>query len=170
MAVAVAAQPDNGPPAWRGARSEGAWVHRGKEHELITSTRLARLHGEALIKHSLARLASVTAVVCALSIGPAVSAAVADSPASASRWPIPASNSWHRYVEGDGASTVTPVAATAMGDVSNPRALVTGRGVTTLTWVAGQARPIVVLDYGKEVGGLPFFDVSSVTRPRRAHR
>jgi Bacterial alpha-L-rhamnosidase C-terminal domain/Bacterial alpha-L-rhamnosidase 6 hairpin glycosidase domain len=76
---------------------------------------------------------------------------------------IPASNSWKSYVEGTGASTVHPVAATVIGDVTNPQSLVRGRGVTTLKWTAGQVQPVVVLDYGKEVGGLPFFDVSSVT-------
>jgi Bacterial alpha-L-rhamnosidase C-terminal domain/Bacterial alpha-L-rhamnosidase 6 hairpin glycosidase domain len=129
---------------------------------VTTRIRLARVR-DALIRRSWVSTAAVTAVGCALAVGPAASAAVADGPASTSKWPIPASNSWQRYVEGNNASTVTPVAATAIGNVRNPRALVTGRGVTTLTWLAGQARPIVVLDYGKEVGGLPFFGLSSVT-------
>ena len=47
--------------------------------------------------------------------------------------------------------------------MTNPQALVTGSGVTTLTNITGQAPPIIYLDYGREVGGLPFFNVSSVT-------
>jgi len=58
---------------------------------------------------------------------------------------------------------VRPVAVTSIGDVTHPEALVDGSGVTTLTWAPGEVQPIVVLDYGREVGGLPFFDVSSVT-------
>ena len=77
-------------------------------------------------------------------------------------WPIPASRSWHRYVEGTGAEVLHPVAATGIGDVANPDALVRGRGGTTLTWKAGQIQPVVVLDYGQEVGGLPSFGVASV--------
>jgi hypothetical protein len=115
------------------------------------------------------RAASVGAGLCALCAivaVPATSAAAAVNPAgamSASKSPIPANNSWRGYVEGNGASTVRPVTATVIGDVTNPQALVRGRGVTTLKWTPGQVQPVIVLDYGKEVGGLPFFKVSSVT-------
>ncbi len=70
---------------------------------------------------------------------------------------------WQRYVQGTGSPTLTPVSATATGDVTNAQALTGGSGVTTLTWTAGQNSPIVVLDYGKEVGGLPYFGVSSAS-------
>ncbi len=52
---------------------------------------------------------------------------------------------------------------TTSGNVTNAQALVDGSGTATLTNVAGQAPPVIVLDYGKEVGGLPFFGVSSVS-------
>lgn len=106
------------------------------------------------------------AAVCAFATAPAAPARAAARPSSAvarSKSPIRANNSWMRYVEGNGASTVHPVAATGIGDVTNPQALVSGRGVTTLTWTAGQPQPVVVLDYGKEVGGLPYFNVSAAT-------
>jgi alpha-L-rhamnosidase len=78
--------------------------------------------------------------------------------------PVPASNAWQGYVLGNDATTAAPVAAaTALGNVTNPQALAGGSGVTTLTNVAGQAPPIVFIDYGKEVGGLPFFNVQSAT-------
>src|SRR5439155_16599663 len=68
------------------------------------------------------------------------------------------------YVESNGAAAVAPVAITSTsGAVTNAQALVTGSGTTTLTNVAGQAPPTIVLDYGKEVGGLPFFTVSSAS-------
>jgi hypothetical protein len=77
---------------------------------------------------------------------------------------IPADSSWQSYVESNGAPTVTPVAvASTSGAVTNAQGLVNGSGTTTLTDVAGQVPPTIVLDYGKEVGGLPFFNVSSAS-------
>jgi hypothetical protein len=79
-----------------------------------------------------------------------------------SKTPIAADSSWQGNVESNGAPSVAPVAiASASGGVTNAQALVTGSGTATLTDVAGQAPPTLVLDYGKEVGGLPFFNVSS---------
>ena len=133
------------------------------------SFRQMRIRSDARIRRLMVRAASVGAVLCALcavATVPAAPVAAAASPASAasaSMSAVPGNNSWQRYVEGNGASTVRPVAAAVIGDVTNPQALVRGRGVTTLKWAAGQVQPVVVLDYGKEVGGLPFFNVSSVT-------
>jgi Bacterial alpha-L-rhamnosidase C-terminal domain/Bacterial alpha-L-rhamnosidase 6 hairpin glycosidase domain len=135
---------------------------------LFTFTQKMRTRGDARIRSLWVRAASVGGIfaLCAAVTGPATPAAAAGNPVSelwSSTLPIPANNSWQQYVEGSGASTVRPVAATIIGDVSNAQALVGGRGVTTLSWTAGQVQPVIVLDYGKEVGGLPFFDVSSVT-------
>ena len=81
-----------------------------------------------------------------------------------SKNPIPADGNWQGYVESNGAPTVKPVAvASTSGAVTNAQALVNGSGTATLTDVAGQAPPTIVLDYGKEVGGLPFFNVSSAS-------
>lgn len=77
--------------------------------------------------------------------------------------PIPADNSWHGYVESNGAPALAPAAvASTSGGVTNAQGLVNGSGTTTLTNVPGQVPPTIVLDYGKEVGGLPFFNVASV--------
>ena len=88
---------------------------------------------------------------------PGVASAASTLPA----WP--ANPNWQSYVEGNGASALTPASVSATGSVTNAQALVTGSGVTTLTYVSGHTAPVVVLDYGKEVGGLPYFQVSSVT-------
>jgi alpha-L-rhamnosidase len=92
--------------------------------------------------------------------------AAADPPtpgaAELSKTSVPADSSWQSYVESNGAPTVAPVAvASTFGAVTNAQGLVDGSGTTTLTDVAGQQPPTIVLDYGKEVGGLPYFDVSS---------
>ncbi len=81
-----------------------------------------------------------------------------------SKSPVPADASWQSYVESDGAPTVKPAAVVSTsGAVTGAQALVNGTGTVTLTDVAGQAPPTIVLDYGKEVGGLPFFNVSSAS-------
>src|SRR4051794_35793693 len=103
----------------------------------------------------------VAAVAAALCV--AASPARAENAFTLSSAPIPADDSWRSHVLADDATTLKPVKVTATGNVTNPQALVTGSGTTTLTNVAGQAPPILVLDYGKEVGGLPFFGVSAVT-------
>jgi alpha-L-rhamnosidase len=98
-----------------------------------------------------------------------MTAAVSAAPALASgstftlpTWP--GHPDWRSYVESNDAAALTPVSATSTGDVTNPQALTAGgSGVTTLTYTAGQTPPIVILDYGKEVGGLPYFNVSSVS-------
>lgn len=46
------------------------------------------------------------------------------------------------------------------GNVSGAQSLLTG-GTATLQYSAGGTPAIVVLDYGQEVGGLPYFDVSA---------
>jgi alpha-L-rhamnosidase len=50
------------------------------------------------------------------------------------------------------------------GNVQNAEALVEGRaGYTTLTWEGEGVAPQVVLDYGRDVGGIPVFEVISVS-------
>lgn len=72
---------------------------------------------------------------------------------------------WWRYVPGPPAANVAPAAVvSSSGDVDNPAALTAnGSGVTTLTMTAGGAAPSVLLDYGKDVGGLPYFTVTNAT-------
>jgi alpha-L-rhamnosidase len=50
------------------------------------------------------------------------------------------------------------------GNVSNAEALVAdGQGYTSLTMVQGGTAPMIILDYGHDVGGLPVFEVTSVS-------
>jgi alpha-L-rhamnosidase len=50
------------------------------------------------------------------------------------------------------------------GNVQNAEALIEGHGGSaTLTLVQGGPAPIIILDYGRDVGGAPFFDVSAVS-------
>jgi hypothetical protein len=69
---------------------------------------------------------------------------------------------WWRYVPGPPGANVAPVAVvSSAGDVDDPEALTAnGSGVTTLTMTAGGVAPTILLDYGKDVGGLPYFTVT----------
>ena len=120
------------------------------------------------------RLSGGGAVGAALLLGLAVfvpsqqaAAAAAPAPKGAvalSKTPVAAQANWQGYIESKGAPTVQPVSiASTSGAVTNAQALAGGSGTATLTDVAGQAPPTIVLDYGKEVGGLPFFNVSSAS-------
>jgi hypothetical protein len=124
-----------------------------------------------MVKHVRSRKPGiVVGVLLALGIlavsassGAAPTPTTGDRAVALSDTPVAASNAWQSYVLGDDAATAQPVAATVLsGTVTNPQGVVTGNGVTTLTNTAGQAPPILQLDYGKEVGGLPFFNVSTV--------
>jgi len=89
-------------------------------------------------------------------------ATAATRAAALSRHAIPASHAWRRYVESTGSATLRPVSVKAIGDVTNANALIDGSGTAVLTATAGQSPPTIVLDYGREVGGLPFFRIASV--------
>jgi alpha-L-rhamnosidase len=82
-------------------------------------------------------------------------------PASAASTPWPATPAWQNYVETPSGSTICPVAVTSTaGTVSGAQNLLCGgTGTATLT-SSGSA---IVLDYGKDVGGIPFFTVTAET-------
>jgi alpha-L-rhamnosidase len=88
--------------------------------------------------------------------------AAAASDGSAPRWP--AHPAWQRYVETPATASVHPVRITrTSGPVTDPAALTDppGTRAATLTMRPGERPPTVVVDYGKDVGGVPFFDVRS---------
>src|SRR3954469_14250267 len=114
-----------------------------------------------MANHKALRLWGSFAVAAAVCV--AASPARGDDAFSLSSATIPADSSWRGMVIANDATTLKPVKVTTSGNVANAQALVDGTGTATLTNVAGQAPPIVGLDYGKEVGGLPFFGVSSVS-------
>jgi alpha-L-rhamnosidase len=95
----------------------------------------------------------------------AVTPARAQGPVELSRTPVAENPAWKGYVLGTGTADVTPVrVASVSGSVTNAEGLVDpSKGPATLTYDAGGRAPTVVLDYGREVGGLPFFTASAVT-------
>jgi alpha-L-rhamnosidase len=95
----------------------------------------------------------------------AASPARAQGPVELSRAPIPENPAWKSYVIGSGTADVAPVRVTSTsGAVTNAEGLVDpSKGPATLTYTAGGPAPVVILDYGREVGGLPFFTAGAVT-------
>ncbi|HEU5469857.1 MAG TPA: alpha-L-rhamnosidase C-terminal domain-containing protein [Actinophytocola sp.] len=70
---------------------------------------------------------------------------------------------WHSYVLAPPTPQVSPVRVETRGTVANPQTLVRGKGSpTTLTTVAGQTPASVVLDFGVEVAGTPFLDLTAL--------
>ena len=78
--------------------------------------------------------------------------------------PIPENPAWKQYVLGTGKPDAAPVrVASTSGAITNAQGLVhRSRRPTTLTYTPGRPAPTIVLDYGREVGGLPFFDVARI--------
>ena len=79
----------------------------------------------------------------------------------------PATADWQSYVEAPKTSDVDPARiVSTSGSVSGAQALTEpGQGgVTVLKMVAGGPRPTIVVDYGKDVGGVPYFVVRSESK------
>jgi hypothetical protein len=91
--------------------------------------------------------------------------AAAQGPIQLSSSPISEDPAWKSYVLGDGALQASPVRiASTSGTVTNAEGLVDpSKGPATLTWDGTGVAPLILLDYGREVGGLPFFNVNAVT-------
>jgi alpha-L-rhamnosidase len=100
--------------------------------------------------------AGVLAAFATLGAAPGVSAAASSTP-----WP--ANPGWQSYDETPTSATVCPTAVTrTSGSVSGASGLLCGgSGGATLTLASGGTAPTIVLDYGKDVGGIPFFNVSA---------
>ncbi len=83
--------------------------------------------------------------------------------ASTEATPWPSAPNWQSYVETPTNPAVCPTSVvTTSGTVTGARNLLCGgSGGATLTMTSGGATPTIVFDYGKEVGGLPYFTVSS---------
>src|SRR5690348_17732995 len=94
---------------------------------------------------ALKRSISVAVVTALVTVGLPAGSASASRPA------------WPSYVLGPSSAEVGPVKVEPRGDVR------LGRGrVTTLTTVAGRTPASVLLDFGKDVAGTPFVDVTAV--------
>ncbi len=103
------------------------------------------------------------ALLLATLLSTAGAMAFAQSSGGSTLWPD--NPNWQQYVEGPETSDVYPVKiVSTSGEVDNPGALLNpGTGATTLTKVPGGPIPKIVLDYGKDVSGIPFFDVAGAT-------
>jgi alpha-L-rhamnosidase len=107
------------------------------------------------------------ALIAGLGVGLATLPALpafAQGPIQLSSTPIAESPAWKSYVLGDGASQTSPVRiSSTSGAVTNAQGLVDpSKGPARLTWDGTGLAPLILLDYGREVGGLPFFDVGAV--------
>ncbi|MFC1408948.1 alpha-L-rhamnosidase C-terminal domain-containing protein [Streptacidiphilus sp. N1-12] len=107
-------------------------------------------------------LGSVLALLAQPGLSPSAGAVSASSGSRASG---PKASDWQSYVETPAKADVCPTAVVrTSGTVAGARNLLCGgSGGTTLTTAEGGAAASIVLDYGKEVGGLPYFTVSART-------
>lgn len=100
-------------------------------------------------------------LACVISGAAALTAAAGSGTAAASP---SASGGWQQYVLGPSQPDVHPVAVVSTsGEVTGAQALAGGSGAATLTMAPGGAQPTIVLDYGKDVSGVPYFDVAGST-------
>ncbi|HEY1486248.1 MAG TPA: family 16 glycoside hydrolase, partial [Micromonosporaceae bacterium] len=109
------------------------------------------------------RMCVLTVLACVASlIGVAVPQATFAATAGT---PWPAAPNWQAYGEAPAGAAVCPAAVTSTsGSVTGAQNLLCGgSGGATLTLTSGGATPTIVLDYGKEVGGLPYLTVGSAT-------
>ncbi|HSZ29433.1 MAG TPA: family 16 glycoside hydrolase, partial [Pseudonocardiaceae bacterium] len=117
-------------------------------------------HGK---RHALLAVAAAASVVLGLAAPSAASASTTASPDAL--WP--GNPNWHQYVEAPSTRNVHPAAVVSTaGQVTGAQALTQpGSGQSaTLTRTSGETGPTdIVLDYGKDVGGLPEFTVSAET-------
>ena len=87
---------------------------------------------------------------------------VGATPSAVPRWP--ANPSWEDYVPAPVSSNVRPVAVfDVTHGVSGAQTIVNGSGTgeVTLTDRSGSSSPSMTVDYGKDVGGIPYFIVKS---------
>lgn len=80
--------------------------------------------------------------------------------------PWPSNPDWQQYVEAPPSPDIYPTAiVSTTGDVTNATGLTqpgTGQA-TTLSWSGSGTAPSIVLDYGKDVGGIPQFTITDET-------
>jgi alpha-L-rhamnosidase len=116
------------------------------------------------LQHALRRRRGrlITTVVVLAGVLAAFGAAPAASAAS-SGTPWPSSPNWQQYDETPTSAQVCPTAVhSTSGTVTGASTLLCGGSAdATLTYVSGGTAPTIVYDYGKEVGGVPYFYVSS---------
>ena len=80
--------------------------------------------------------------------------------------PWPSNPNWQQYVQAPTTRDIHPTAVVSTeGNVTNAAGLTHPESghTTTLTWSGSGTAPSIVLDYGKEIGGIPQFTVTSET-------
>src|ERR671923_669393 len=108
------------------------------------------------------------ALIAGLGVGLATLLALpafAQGPIQLSSTPIAESPAWKSYVLGDGASQTSPVRiSSTSGAVTNAQGLVDpSKGPARLTWDGTGLAPLILLDYGREVGGGMRIDTGGTT-------
>jgi alpha-L-rhamnosidase len=130
------------------------------------------LRAWSTLRHaSLSTLTLSAAAVFAMCAGSARAADISQAATTLSGHAVRADPAWQAYDEAPARSLVKPVRVLDVtGQVTDAQALVhPGSGTTVFTYPAAGTSPSVVLDYGKDVGGLPRFDVqASSGAPLRA--
>jgi alpha-L-rhamnosidase len=104
--------------------------------------------------------------ITALVLGAAVTlVAPAQSASAATSTPWPVAPDWQSYGQAPSSATACPVAVVSTsGSVTGATNLLCGgAGGATLTETSGGSTPVIILDYGKDVGGLPLFTVTSAS-------
>ncbi len=111
-----------------------------------------------VVRRRLIGVAALTAAGLFAGFGAAPGAAAASSGT-----PWPSAPDWQSYDETPTAAMVCPIAVNSTsGTVSGASSLLCGgSGGATLTMASGGAAPSIVLDYGRNVGGIPYFGVAS---------
>lgn len=104
------------------------------------------------------RLGTIAHAVALVVLAAAVSSSRAAPP-----WP--ANPNWQAYNMVPTGASVCPVRVqSTSGSVTNAQAILcNGGGGATLSMTAGGPTPRIVLDYGKDVGGLPWLDVGAAS-------
>ncbi|MFC1408629.1 alpha-L-rhamnosidase C-terminal domain-containing protein [Streptacidiphilus sp. N1-12] len=99
----------------------------------------------------------------AVAVPAALGTSAVPSAAAVAGTPWPAAPDWQSYVQTPASATVCPASVlSTSGTVSGAQNLVCGgSGTATLSLVSGGAAPSIVLDYGRNVGGVPYFSVQS---------
>ena len=121
------------------------------------NTHMPRAHARHCVRAcSLVLVAMLSAVATGVR-----AAAPATIVSQVPQWP--AHPDWQRFVMAPTAPDVAPVRiVSTAGSVSGAASLVgSGGGRATLTMTPGGRSPVMVVDYGQDVGGIPYFIVQS---------
>ncbi|NRG43065.1 hypothetical protein HRK28_19330 [Rathayibacter sp. VKM Ac-2835] len=79
---------------------------------------------------------------------------------------LPSDTDWHRYVPGPSAADVHPISVlSSTGDVSGTETFLAKTGSLTLSVSEHGSPASIVLDFGRNVAGRPWFDIATVDGP-----